>query len=61
MGCRTVGVEFDEAIYKNAMQNLNAYPRKAEVAFVHAAAENYPVTDADSFFSIILMRNIYPF
>ncbi len=63
LGCRTVGVEFDEAIYKSAVQNLNSYPRTNGVEFIHAAAENYPVTDADSFyffnpFSVEILQSV---
>lgn len=63
LGCRTIGVEYDERIYENALQNLNSYAGSHGVEFVHTAAENFEIKDADSFyffnpFSVEILRSV---
>ena len=40
-GAHTVGVEYDERIYKRAMENEKSALSKARVRFVHTTAESY--------------------
>lgn len=63
LGCQTAGVEFDETIYKRAMQNREGYVRKGGVDFVHSTAEAYVVQGADNFyffnpFSIEILQSV---
>lgn len=63
IGCRVAGVEFDEDIYRIALQNQTKYTRKDAVEFLHSSAENYIVQDADSFyffnpFSVEILRSV---
>lgn len=62
VGCRTVGVEYDEAIYGLAMENLASYGRPG-VEFVCARAETYEIGSADCFyffnpFSLELLQSV---
>jgi SAM-dependent methyltransferase len=54
LGCRTIGIEYDEAIYLGAMENLSNYNRKTSdrngVSFLCCSAENYLPDGANSFY-----------
>lgn len=54
LGCSTVGVEYDEAVYQAACANLVSYAgrgkRDAGVSFVCTPAERYAVQDANAFY-----------
>lgn len=61
--CRTIGVEYDEPIWQQAMENLNNSGIKKGVAFVRTDAKDFPVEDADAFyffnpFSIEIFRAV---
>lgn len=63
LGCRTIGVEYEEKIYEGALQNLNLYAGKKGVEFVHTGAEYYTVKDADCFyffnpFSVEILKSV---
>ena len=63
IGCRTVGVEYDGDVYAAALENLRAYGKDG-VSIVCAAAESYPVEDADCFyffnpFSLEVLQSVY--
>lgn len=51
IGCRTVGVEYDEALHAAAERNLAGYTgRRGGVSFACTSAENYTVTDENCFY-----------
>lgn len=50
LGCRTIGVEYDETIYVQAIENLRAYGGMGEVSFVCDRAERFCVDEADRFY-----------
>ena len=50
LGCRTVGVEYDERLYLAALENLRSCGEKDGISFVHASAEDYKVGDANCFY-----------
>lgn len=63
LGCRCIGVEYNEAIYRSALRNQETYARKAGVEFVHDSAEHLGVDGADSFyffnpFSVEILRSV---
>lgn len=63
VGCRTVGVEYNEGIYADASANLQSYGEQHGVSLVCANAEEHPVGDADCFyffnpFSVRLFRTV---
>ena len=62
-GCAVTGIEYDERIYKQAMQNLEAYGKTREVDFQCISAEVYQVSEADCFyffnpFSVELLQSV---
>lgn len=53
LGCRTIGVEYNEALFAQARANLDGYTGRnagGGVEFVCASAENYEVEDANCFY-----------
>lgn len=50
VGCRTIGVEYDEEMYQKALQNLKDFPKKKKMSFHHGLAEKYKVEDETCFF-----------
>lgn len=40
---KTIGLEYDERIYRSAMENKNSAPAKARADFILTRAEDYPV------------------
>ncbi|MBQ3078080.1 MAG: class I SAM-dependent methyltransferase [Clostridia bacterium] len=50
LGCRVIGVELDEGLWRQAEDNRARYPRPQGVSFVCRAAEEYEVEEADCFY-----------
>ena len=50
VGCRSTGVEYDERIYAQAIENQKKYVGKQKVEFVCESAEEFEVRDADYFY-----------
>ena len=44
--CRSVGIEYDERIYKKALENKESAVSSERVSFVFADAEHFPVTES---------------
>lgn len=49
-GCKVVGVEYDERMYRLAVQNKKTYVGKGACEFICQSAEEYVVEDADVFY-----------
>lgn len=49
-GCKAVGVEYDERMYKIALQNQRDYAGKGVCEFVCRSAEEYEIENEDAFF-----------
>lgn len=63
LGCRYIGVEYNELIYKAALHNLETYARRMGVEFVHIPAELFSVEEADNFyffnpFSVEILQSV---
>ena len=63
IGCRTIGIEYDERICQRAMENKESYGTYRKVEFVHSGAEHYDVADADCFyffnpFSVEILQSV---
>lgn len=63
VGCRTIGIEYDERIYRQAQKNLKTYAKKSKIEFVCMNAEEYEVIEADCFyffnpFSVEILRSV---
>lgn len=51
IGCRTIGIEYDERMYGKAMQNKEGYAGKKEhCKFLCESAERYRIESADAFY-----------
>ena len=50
IGCKTIGVEYDERIFQVALQNQKTYTGKGNCEFVCENAEKYKVEKADAFY-----------
>ena len=50
LGCRVTGVEYDERIFQQAVDNQRCYARKQSVEFVCQRAEVFEVGEADCFY-----------
>lgn len=44
-GARAIGIEYDERIYRSALENQAVAPAKGRVTFALTGAENYPVPE----------------
>lgn len=63
LGCSTIGVEYDEKIFRNLEQNLTAYGRNRGVDAVCIPAEMFKVEDATVFyffnpFSVEILQSV---
>ena len=63
VGCKSVGVEYERAIYEGAMENRKSYGSNRGVEFAFANAESYKIGKADTFyffnpFSAELLRSV---
>lgn len=61
--CRTIGLEYDAAIYQQALQNLESSSVLKNMEFVCIEAENYEIRDADCFyffnpFTVEILRTV---
>ena len=50
IGCKTIGVDFDERMINKALENNKSFSGKKKTEFVCISAENYEVTKEDSFY-----------
>lgn len=63
LGCRVLGIDFDERMYKLAQENRKSYKRTDEVGFTCVSAEKYEITEANCFyffnpFSIEILQSV---
>lgn len=66
LGCRVIGIDFDERMYEAAQRNLLAFLkefRKCNVEFYCESAEKYEIEDADTFyffnpFSVEILQSV---
>ncbi len=61
-GCRVTGIDYDQYIIEKAEANRRS-SRVKDITFIHSRAEEYEVTDADSFyffnpFTDIILRSV---
>ena len=62
-GCRTIGVEYNPALYEAAKQNLRSYAGRDGVSFECISAEDYLPEEASCFyffnpFSVKILRSV---
>jgi SAM-dependent methyltransferase len=50
IGCKTIGLEYDEKIYMQALDNLSQYGEDDKMIFCCENAAEYEVKDADCFY-----------
>ncbi|WP_405728831.1 class I SAM-dependent methyltransferase [Anaerotignum sp.] len=50
LGCRTIGLEYDAAIFAQAEENKGTAAKGQGVSFYHADAAEFPVVKADCFY-----------
>ena len=50
LGCKVIGLEYEEQIYRQAQENLQSYGGRQGVEFVCESAEKYEVTEGDCFY-----------
>lgn len=63
VGCKTIGIDFDERMIKKALENSRKFVGKLKPKFLSISAENYKITDADCFyffnpFPIEILRSV---
>lgn len=63
VGCKTIGIDFDERMIKSALENSKSFVGKLKPEFARISAENYEVKDADCFyffnpFPIEILRSV---
>lgn len=63
IGCRTIGLEYDEKIYGQALQNLERYGTNRNVKFLCQDAAGYEIKDEDRFyffnpFTVEILRSV---
>lgn len=63
LGCSTIGLEYDEAIYEQAIHNLENYGRNKRVQFFCQRAEEFEIKEVDCFyffnpFSVEILRAV---
>ena len=63
LGCKVLGVDFDERMCELAWENLGQYGAGRDVDFVCTGAEKYEVSDADCFyffnpFSVTILQSV---
>ncbi|MBO5460922.1 MAG: class I SAM-dependent methyltransferase [Ruminococcus sp.] len=61
--CHTIGLEYDEKIYQQALRNQDTFVRRQGVEFACANAEEYEIENADCFyffnpFSVEILRSV---
>ena len=50
IGCKTIGIEYDENICQQALYNLDCYGKKEGISFLWENAAEYQIEDADCFY-----------
>lgn len=50
IGCKTIGLEYDEKICQQALYNLDCYGKKEGIFFLWENAAEYQIEDADCFY-----------
>lgn len=50
LGCRVLGLEYDERIYHQALENLDSYGICSDISFARQNAAEYEISDADCFY-----------
>ena len=63
LGCRTIGLEYDPQIFKQALWNQQQYEGSEELTFLCENAAEYEIKDADCFyffnpFSVEILRSV---
>lgn len=63
LGCKTIGIDFDERMISCALKNLERYKNLKEVEFQCIGAEQYEIKDVDCFyffnpFSIEILQSV---
>ncbi len=63
IGCKVIGIEYDERIYRQAVQNRDGYVKCSKPEFFCIRAEEYVVEDADCFyffnpFSVEILKTV---
>ena len=63
VGCKTIGIDFDERMIKRALENSKSFVGKLKPEFQCISAENYEVGNADCFyffnpFPIEILRSV---
>ena len=63
VGCKTIGIDFDEQMINKALENNSSYIGKLKPKFLCISAENYEVKNSDCFyffnpFSIEILRSV---
>ena len=64
VGCKTIGIDFDERMIKKALENSKSFVGKLKPEFICISAENYKVEKADCFyffnpFSIEILHSVF--
>lgn len=50
LGCRCIGIEYDERIFEEARKNLSTFVGKSKPEFICASAEEYQIEEGDCFY-----------
>lgn len=63
LGCKVLGIDFDERMHALAQENLKCYGKTKEVEFACVSAEKYRIKEADCFyffnpFSIEILQSV---
>lgn len=63
MGCKTVGLEYDQNIYQQALYNLDCYGKNGDISFFCKNAAEYIIEDENCFyffnpFSVEILRSV---
>lgn len=63
LGCKVLGIDFDERMYVMAQENLSQYGENKDVEFACVSAEKYEVLEADCFyffnpFSVEILQSV---
>lgn len=63
LGCKVLGIDFDERMYVMAQENLSRYGENKDVEFACVSAEKYEVLEADCFyffnpFSVEILKSV---
>lgn len=63
VGCRTIGLEYDQQIFEQALWNQEQYPKTENIAFLCGNAAEYEIKDADCFyffnpFSVEILKSV---